>query len=317
MPAILFIKTSSLGDVIHHMPAIVDARRHLPDARIDWVVEEEFAPLVKLHAAVNDVIPVATRRWRWALFSPSSWSEASRFRWRVRDGRYDMVIDTQGLIRTGLIARNARATRHGYDRNSIKEPLAALFYDIRHAVPRDLHAIERNRRLTGLALGYSPDAPIDYGLDRMALRTPAARPYAVLVHASARAEKRWPEARWIEVAAALAARGLDAVLPWGSDQERSIAERISAAAPRARVAARTPLDQVARLIAGASLVVGVDTGILHLAAALGVPLVAIFTASEPGLTGPMGKGPIEIVGRKGQPPTAAQVIAAIERVTRA
>ena len=318
MPDILFIKTSSLGDVIHHMPAAADARRYFPDARIAWVVEEAFAPLLRLHPAVNEVIPVATRRWRGSrMVAPSTWSEMRAFAHRVRARSYDAVIDTQGLFfKSALIARFARGTRHGYDRNSIKEPLASIFYNVRHAVSRDLHAIERNRRLTALSLGYSPGGALDYDLDRARLKTPSEKPYAVFVHASAQPAKRWPEERWIETGRALHGRGLEIVLPWGSDDERTAAERIAASLPGARVPDKAPLDAMARLIAGASLVVGVDTGLLHLAAALGVPLVAIFVASEPGLTGPMGRGPIEIVGAKDEPPFVAQVTAAIEKVTR-
>ena len=327
MPDILFIKTSSLGDVIHHMPAVADARRRFPDARIAWVVEEDFAPLVRLHPAVNEVIPVATRRWKRQLrdvfLNPlferagAPWPEISAARKLLRTHRYDFVIDTQGLLKSALIACSARGPRHGYDSKSIKEPLASFFYDVRHAVSRALHAIERNRRLTGLALGYAQESSFDYGLDRAALKAPAARRYAVLVHASARAEKRWPEARWIETARALARRNLELMLPWGTDEERAVAVRIADAVPHARVAERAPLDQIARLVAGAALVVGVDTGLLHLAAALGVPLVAIFAASDPGLTGPIGPGPIAIAGRAGAPPAVAELIAAIDRVTRA
>jgi len=318
MPDILFIKTSSLGDVIHHMPAVTDARRHFPGARIAWVVEEAFAPLVRLHPAVNEVISVSARRWRGLnLVAFSTWREAFAFRRLVRARSSSVVIDTQGLVKSALMACSAKGARHGYDCKSIKEPAASFFYGVRHAVSRDLHAIERNRRLTALALGYSFGGNLDYGLDRAKLTAPSAKPYAVFVHASAQPAKRWPEERWIETGRALHSRGLEIVLPWGGDDERAAAERIAASVPGARMPDNAPLDAMARLIAGASLVVGVDTGLLHLAAALGVPLVAIFVASEPSLTGPMGSGPIEIVGARDEPPFVAQVTAAIEKVTRA
>lgn len=315
MTDILFIKTSSLGDVVHHMPAMTEARRHRPDARLAWVVEEAFAPLAALHPAVDQVIPVASRRWRSSLLSPATIGEMRGFARALRATAYDEVIDTQGLVRTALIARLARGRRHGYDAASIREPLASRFYDVRHTVARAQHAIARNRALSGLALGYAPQGEIDYGLAREMLAPPAASPpHAVLLHATARTSKEWPEQDWIAVARALKARGVTPMLLWGNEAERTRAERLAAAVSGAQVPPRQPLDQVARLIAGARMVIGVDTGLLHLAAALAVPLVAIFVGSEPGLTGPLGAGPIVTLGGKAAPPDATEVLAALERV---
>ncbi len=314
MSDILFIKTSSLGDVVHHMPAVVDARRQRPDARITWLVEENFAPLARLHPAVDEVIPVASRRWRRALHRAETWGEIGAFVRRLRARPYDEIVDTQGLLRTAVFARFARGRRHGYDRASVREPLASIFYDARHRVDRALHAVVRNRLLTGLALGYAPGGPVDFGLERGRLAPPAAQSYAVMLHATARREKEWPEENWIALGHFLSARGRKIILPWGSDSERQRAERIAADVAGAQVAERAPLDAVARLIAGASLVVGVDTGLLHLAAALGVPLVAIFLGSEPGLTGPVGAGRIEVAGQKGAAPGERDVIDAVQRL---
>jgi heptosyltransferase-1 len=315
MASILFIKTSSLGDVIHHMPALTEARKARPDARFTWLVEEAFAPLVRLHSAVAEVIPVAWRRWRKSLYAPATLSEIAGNLRAIRAPRYDEIVDSQGLLRTAIIARLARGRRHGYDTTSIREPLAALFYDVRHSVSRDLHAVERNRILSGLALGYAPQGAPDFGLDRARLASPGPR-YGVLLHATARPGKQWPEAHWIALGHMLAGQGIDLVLPWGTDAERARGERIASALPRARVPERAPLDAVARLIAGAQFVVGVDTGLLHLAAALGVPLVAIFAGSKPGLTGPVGSGPIAVLGAQGTPPTVAAIADAVANIAR-
>jgi heptosyltransferase-1 len=229
--------------------------------------------------------------------------------------RYDDIVDSQGLLRTALIARISRGRRHGYDRASIREPLASMFYDVRHTVSRELHAVERNRMLTGLALGYMPQGAPDFGLDRARFRAAGPR-YAVLLHATARPEKEWPEADWIALGHALAADGYDLVLPWGSLIEKERAERMAAALPQARVPERQPLDSVARLMAGAELVIGVDTGLMHLAAALGVPLVAIFTGSKPELTGPVGRGPMTVLGAHGAPPSLDEVRHAVATLPR-
>jgi heptosyltransferase-1 len=316
MADVLFIKTSSLGDVIHHMPALTEARARRPDSRFSWVVEEAFAPLVALHPAVADVIPIAARNWRRAPWRASTWRDVRRFVHGLRGRRYDAIVDTQGLFfKSALIARAAKGQRHGYDRQSIKERPASALYDVRHSVDWNQHAIARNRALTGLALGYTPDGPPDFGLDRAALAagTEADAPYGVLLHATARADKEWPEANWRMLAAALGA-GIDLVVPFGTAAERERALRIATATPRARVPERAALDRVAQLIAGATFVVGVDTGLLHVAAALGVPLVAIFCASEPSLTGPMGAGPIKVLGGQGATPSVGEVAEAVEQV---
>jgi heptosyltransferase-1 len=313
MSNILFVKTSSLGDVIHQMPAVTDARRRLPKAHFSWVVEEDYAPLVRLHPAVDEVIPVATRRWRNAPFARATWREIWSFMRTVRARPYEEIIDTQGLLRSALLVRKARGRRHGYDRDSIREPLACGFYDVKYAVSRELHAIARNRTLTGLALGYTPDAAIDYGLPRE--RFGRTGRYGLLLHATARPEKLWPQDSWIALGRALQAHGLRLVLPWGTPAERQRGESIASAVSGAEVPGRQPLDAMARLVAGAAFVIGVDTGLVHLAAAFGVPLVAIFVSTEPGLTGPMGPGPIAVVGGKGAMPSVAEVRAALDRVS--
>ncbi|MFA6266086.1 MAG: lipopolysaccharide heptosyltransferase I [Pseudolabrys sp.] len=313
MNDVLFIKTSSLGDVIHHMPAVSDARRALPGAHFAWVVEEAFAPLARLHPDVDTVLPVASRRWRKSLWSPATLSEMWQSVSAMRAQRYDRIVDTQGLLRSAVFARLARGERHGYDRASIREPLASALYDVHHTVSRELHAVERNRRLTAMALGYEMHGAPDYGLSRSRLSEPSP-PYAVLLHATAQARKEWPVANWIALGQLLAQGGLSVVLPWGNEAERRRSERIAASVPNARVPDRAPLDSVARLIAGARCVVGVDTGLLHLAAALAVPLVAIFAGSQPRLTGPVGAGLMSVLGADGAPPTVDEVREALRRV---
>jgi heptosyltransferase I len=314
MSDILFIKTSSLGDVIHHMPAVTEARRWRRNAHLAWVVEEAFAPLVRLHPEVDEVIPVAARRWRSSAFAPRTWREIAAFVGGLRKHDYDEIIDSQGLFfKSALIARLARGRRHGYDATSIRERAASSLYDVQHRIARDLHAIARNRLLTGLALGYAPEGGVEFGFERRNLVSSGIS-YGILLHATARAQKEWPQASWIALGQALAARGGSLMVPWGSAAERLRSERIAAAIAGATVPHWQPLDALARLIEGASFVIGVDTGLLHLAAALGVPLVGIFVGSDPGLTGPMGQGPIAVVGGTGVMPSVAEVMDALDRL---
>ena len=310
MPRILFVKTSSLGDVVHQCPAVSDAARGFPGASIDWVVEDAFGGIARMHAGVARVIPVAVRRWRRAPWRPAVWREMAAFREALRGAPYDAVIDTQGLLKSALITCFTSGTKHGMDRASAREPLAARFYDRTHFVPRGLHAVERNRRLTAAALGISLPPEIDYGLTKkgpLSEALPAS--YSVLLTMTSRADKLWPESRWIELGRALA---LPAVLPWGSDEERARAERIAHGIGQAVVPAKMALEALAPVLAHARNVVGLDSGLTHLAAALGVPAVAIFCGSDPALTGLYGAARASNVGAPGRPPQVLEVLQALQ-----
>ncbi|HEX7055240.1 MAG TPA: lipopolysaccharide heptosyltransferase I [Burkholderiales bacterium] len=296
------MKTSSLGDVVHHCPAVSDAARAIPGAAIDWVVEEPFAAVAAMHPAVRRVIPVAVRRWRRAWWRPGVRAELGAFRRALAAERYDAVIDAQGLIKSALIARYAEGRRHGMDRRSAREPLAALFYDVRHAVPRGAHAVERNRQLTAAALGTALGPRVDYGLNGPGGE---AKDAVVFLTMTSRADKLWPEERWVELGRALARPVL---LPWGSEAERARAERIAAALPDASVPKRMTLDQLACLFAGAWAVVGLDTGLTHLAAAVGARTTGIYCGSDPALTGLYGATLARNVGAPGRPPEASEVL---------
>jgi heptosyltransferase-1 len=286
---------------------VSDAARELPGASIDWVVEEPFAPVAAMHPAVRRVIPVAVRRWRGAWWQAKVRGEIGAFRRTLAEERYDAVIDAQSLIKSALIARGAHGVRHGMDRRSAREPLAALFYDVKHAVPRGAHAVERNRSLTAQALDIEPGEAIDYGLQAGAGEPPERAPLLFLTMTS-RADKLWPEERWIELGRALAA---PIVLPWGSPVERQRVQRIAAALPGSSVPQRMTLEQLARLFAGAHGVVGLDTGLTHLAAALGARTVGIYCGSDPKLTGIYGASRATNIGNLGRMPEVAEVRAAL------
>ncbi|HEX6317496.1 MAG TPA: lipopolysaccharide heptosyltransferase I [Burkholderiales bacterium] len=306
MARILFVKTSSLGDVVHHCPAVSDAARARPEAQIDWVVEEPFAGIAAMHPAVRRVIPVAVRRWRRALWDPAVWAEIGEFRRALRGERYDTVIDSQSLVKSALVARLASGTRHGMDRASAREPLAARFYDVTHAVPRGLHAVERNRRLTASALGYALPDRLDYGLQDSANASPEINgAYAVLLTMTSRADKLWPEVRWVELGRALA---MPVVLPWGSEEERERAGRIGRGIGQAIVPKRMSLRELGSVFAHARAVVGLDTGLTHVAAALGAPTVGVYCGSDPALTGLYGVARASNVGAPGRPPEVFEVL---------
>ena len=306
MARILFVKTSSLGDVVHNCPAVSDAARMLPGAQIDWVVEEPFAAVAAMHVSVRRVIPIALRRWRRALWSPAVWSELRAFRRALTTERYDAVIDSQALLKSAVVCLLASGRKHGMDAESARERLAARFYDVTHTVSWRLHAVERNRLITAEALGFALDEDVRYGL-----RAEGASPleqdssYAVFLTMTSRKEKLWPESRWIETGRAL---DMPVVLPWGNDAERRRAERIRAAVPQAIVPRRMALEELARLFVHARGVIGLDTGLTHLAAALGARTVGIYCGSDPALNGLYGAPRAKNVGRPGRAPEASEVL---------
>jgi heptosyltransferase-1 len=314
---ILLVKTSSLGDVIHNLPVASDIRRRFPNAQIDWVVEDGFAEIPRLHPAVSRVLPVAVRRWRKSPLSPVTWREIGDFRRAAKADFYDAVIDTQGLLKSGLLCAQARGKKFGHAADSAREPLAARFYDARFSIPKSLHAVERNRRLAAAALGYALDGlPLDYGI-AVEPRTADWLPrgdYAVLLTATSRADKEWSEADWRSLGTALIAAGLRCVLPGGSAAERSRAARLAQSLGRAVAAPALNLTELAGLLAGARLVAGVDTGLVHFAAALGRPTLALYCASEPALTGVLAETPCANLGARGAPPAAPEAVDAALRL---
>jgi len=318
MDNILLVKMSSLGDVVHNLPVATDIRRFRPQARIHWVVEEQYAPLLALHPGVARIVPVAIRRWRRAPFAARTWREVGEFRRTVRACRYDAVIDTQGLIKSAWVCTLAEGRRYGFGPGTVREPLAARVYNDCSEYPPSMHKVEQYRALAAHALGYVPDPVLEYGI-----RAPdrdlgvAPRPYCVVFHSTARESKLWPEAAWTEVCSALGARGLSIVFPWGSEGERERSVRLAASLAGARAAPRLALPDLAALIARAELVVGVDTGLMHLAAALSVPVVGVYVASNPGFTAPIADSPHAFRGAMGAPPTVESLLDAIGEVAPA
>jgi heptosyltransferase-1 len=312
---VLIVKTSSLGDVVHALPAVSDLARVRPGIRIDWVVEEAFADVPRLHPAVAQVIPVALRRWRRAPLAAESRAGIGAVRRLIRDAGYTLTIDCQGLIKSAIVAHFAGAPVAGFDWRSAREPLATLWYDARFRVDRALHAVERNRHLVAAALDYAPAGAPRFDIAPAAGErdVPFADPvpYAVLLTNASRTSKLWPDDGWRRVIDRLARRGLSARLYWGSEAERA-ATTARAGGAAAQVMPRASIGSIAGSLAGARFVVGLDTGLTHLAAALGVPTIGIFCDYDPALAGIVGPAPCVSLGGRGGGPSPEQVLAAIE-----
>lgn len=321
---LLVVKTSSMGDVVHTLPAVSDIAAHFPDVQIDWLVEKPFAAICALHPAVRQVIPMQLRKWRKSPFSAASREGFGVTLHALRATPYDWIIDFQGLVKSAWFCRLAGKRRSdgtrpivaGYDWSSLNhEPYVSWAYQRRASVPRDAQAVARNRLLAAAHLGYAVQGPPQF-----CIAAPTSEcfdwlgqgDYAVLMPAASRPEKLWPQNDWIALMQTLRSRGLRIVVLWGSAQEQAMAQAL-ADAGHGIVPPFLTVAEAAQVLAQAKIVVGLDTGFTHLAAALGVPAIGIYCDHEPGLAGLTGAAFTASLGGTGQPPTRAAVLAAIEQ----
>jgi heptosyltransferase-1 len=312
---ILVVKTSSMGDVVHALPAISDMAQAIPGIQIDWLVEKSFAAIPTQHRAVQRVIPLQWRKWRKSVRQDDTRAAIKAWRQDMARTRYDLIIDMQGLIKSAAFACFADGPRGGYDWRSIKEPLASLTYQRKARVARDLHAVDRCRQLAAHLLGYAlPNTPADFGL-RVGAEgwSPEGGAFAVLIPCASRPEKLWPQECWTTVGQDLLKQGLQVVVLWGSPEEQRLAQAI-AARSGGQIPPFLTVAQVSDTLARATLVIGLDTGMTHIAAAHGRPTVGIYCDHEPGLAGLRGSGPLVSLGGKGQTPSLTDVHAAIQQV---
>lgn len=287
---VLLVKTSSMGDVIHSLPALTDAQAAIPDLQVDWVVEETFADLARRHPAVNRVLPCALRRWRKHPIHSRRSGEWPAFKAALTEHRYDAVIDAQGLLKSAFITRQARGPRFGLDKHSARESWSARVLDTPISVPRRQHAIERVRQLFARALGYAlPDGPPDYGLQRRQPPGPLSEPaQLVFCHGTTWATKHYPEPFWRRLVELACQEGHDVHLPWGNDAEQQRAERLAQGLEKAHVLPAMGLNALTDRLLEWDAFVAVDTGLAHLAAAAGLAGVALYGPTDPALTGVCG-----------------------------
>jgi heptosyltransferase-1 len=280
---ILVVKTSSMGDLVHMLSALREASEQDSALRIDWVCEETFIDLPPLLPCVDQVIPVALRRWRRQGLSRATMAEIRAFVQRLRQTEYDCVIDAQGLLKSAWITRLARCRkggRWGYDWGSAREPLASLILDHRVSAPAQWHAIERLRRLVTEALGFPQRGGIRT-LEAVPPLDPSLQPMVLLLHGTSRAEKSWPTDHWISLGKMIAAKGYRLALPWGSESEHQQALAIAQAiGQQAEVLDRLSIRALAQYCQAARAVVGLDSGLMHLSVVLGRPTVALMTGAH-------------------------------------
>lgn len=322
---ILIVKLSSLGDVVHAMPAVQDIRRALPQAQVDWVVEKGFAPLVRRCAGVRRVIPCELRRWRKAPFAAQTRAEWAAFKTELRREAYDAVIDLQGLSKSALVAWLARLAAGGLryalanrtDGSGYEAPTRWVAHQAIRIEPH-VHAVQRSRELCARALGYSLPSEEVFGLqpnlgwneiapEKIAIGMLSARPCVALVHGSSRADKQWPAAHWLALANRLDAAGLDVALLHGTDDEQRRSEALAREMPHAVVWPRLALDALTDALAGCAGVIGVDSGLSHIAVALDLPHVQIYNFDTAWRTGPVQRVRQRSVYAQPAPPSVEAV----------
>ncbi|MCN4144621.1 MAG: lipopolysaccharide heptosyltransferase I [Thiohalomonas sp.] len=312
MIKVLIIKTCSLGDLIHTLPALTDAQTVLGEIQFDWLVEENFVEIPAWHPAVRNIIPVALRRWRKQIFktffsgvfSGRKNGEWQRFKQQLQQEHYDYVIDAQALLKSALLIHFARGKTYGLDKQSAREPLAARFYQHPQAIAKQQHAVERVRQLFAQSLGYSlNDLPLDYGIQESIKSSSEVNNNAsrsiLFLHGTTWDTKHWPQQYWLELADQVIAQGHNILLPWGNEVERQRALTIKQQCKRSQqvvVLDKLNLNELVQKMVTADAVVAVDTGLAHLAAALDKPTIALYGPTSPGLTGTYGNNQVHLQG---------------------
>ena len=297
---VLILKTSSMGDVIHALPALTDAKKYKPSIVFDWVVEESFQEIPSWHPAVDSVIPIAIRRWRKNIFQTVGSNEWRQFKTQLRKNHYDLVIDCQGLLKSAWLGRVIKAPVAGYDKESVRESVATWFYQKQYAVDVNMHAVERIRHLFAQALDYEvPTEKGNYGIDKQCFYGASIESAnIVFLHATTREDKLYPEEHWRELAKKLIADGYRIRLPWGEEHERERAHRIAENIDGVEVLPRLNLHGVACVLAQASAVVAVDTGLGHLSAALNIPSLSVYGSTDPDLVGAYGENQTHLCAKQ-------------------
>jgi heptosyltransferase-1 len=344
-PKILLVKLSSLGDVLHNLPIVWDLRKRLPEAQIDWIVEEGYVHLLeplkttKTFRGIDRIIPVAFRRWRKNLFSLRTWREFFAMRKLLQATAYDVVLETQGLLKSAFVCALAKksdqaivsglgnATEHsGY------EPMARMFYNQSVHVPLKCHAIDRSRWVMCSTfdwplLNRNEEPPLFYPPTFVAQLAPLSIeglrkqpnglpfPYVACFHSTARAAKRWASEHWVELGKALSSQGYQVLFPWGSPEEMKISALMASQVPGAIVPRAFSIEEAYSLVAHAALTIGVDTGLTHLSAVLGKPTVEIYCDSPRWKTeGYWGKV-IANVGDYKKAPSIDDVLGAVRAIS--
>jgi heptosyltransferase-1 len=298
---VLLIKLTSMGDLMHALPALTDACRMVPDIEFDWVVDEAFAEVPSWHPAVKQIIPSAHRRWKKNLTQSIANGQLKDFFRTLNTDDYDVILDAQNNLKSALITGLRRGHSHGLDKASIREKPAHWAYHYRHPADKYQHAIARQRQLFAQAIGYEmPQTDPDYGIDRSRMRLPdidLPRDYLFFVHNASWTTKLWPESHWHQLIEKAAHAGYNVLLPCGNDEELQRAQRLAKNHDNATALPKLPLSQLGAILDKAIGAVCCDTGLCHLAGVLGVPSVSFYGPTSASLIGATGRNQHHLIAR--------------------
>nr|WP_225630050.1 lipopolysaccharide heptosyltransferase I [Cysteiniphilum sp. 19X3-34] len=289
MKRCLIVKTSSLGDVLHTLPALTEAKKQMPEIEFDWVVEKAFSEIPKWHPAVNEVLEVEVRKWRKNIFK--HFADIRAFKKKLKSKRYDYIIDAQGLLKSAWITKGAKGAKYGLDKHSAREPAASFFYQHKIAVAKGSHAILRVKALFSKVFNYTVSDEIDYGISYQwhKQNTQKTHKQVVFLHATTWSSKHWSLEHWQQLMKLLADDDVKVLLPWGNDHEKHQAHDIAQNHKNAVVLDKMSLTQLAELFSCSDAIVSVDTGLSHLAAACNAPVIGMYGSTSAKLTGAIGK----------------------------
>lgn len=294
---VLIVKTSSMGDVIHTLPALEDAYQNNPNIKFDWLVEPGFSEIPLWHPSVNKVIKLPLRQWRKNFFKYILNGEIKNTIKEIRQEKYDKIIDAQCLFKSAIFAFIAKGYSFGLDKGSAREGLASIFYTNKVSIDKNQHAVTRNRKLFAKALGYSiSEKDVNYGLNHDPIKnypdtliSDLKNPFIIFFHGTTWDTKHWPVAYWQELGKLVTETGYNIYVTWATPKQKEFAENFAKVSCNIIVLPTMNLAQAAKLISHSNAVVGVDTGFCHLSAALDKYTISIFGATDPVKSRPLGK----------------------------
>jgi len=296
---VLIIKLTSMGDLMHALPALTDASKQIPNIEFDWVVDENFSEVPLWHPKVKSVITTNHRSWKKNIFSTSLINELKSIKSKLNNTNYDAVIDMQNNLKSAALSFLVKDSVHGLDKDSAREYPSHLAYKFKYKVSKENHAISRQRQLLSLSLNYEFDAQdIDYGIhgdkfERPNLELP--NKFLFLVQNASWPTKMWSISRWQELIQLINGEGYVAILPSGSKEEFKRAQEIASISTDALAIPAQSLNRTAYIIEKAAGCICSDTGLAHLSALLGKPSVTLYSVTDEKLIGTRGNNQTHII----------------------